>query len=241
MILRAFVVGILTFGLCISLWVASSNGAEISGGLKLGGGTTELSDVPLDSGTGVIAGLFATIRINSLLAFQAEGLYAQRGAKDLVIHYLEFPLLARLDLSLGGLGVYALGGVSLAFLQNCTDCNQYVWWLEDDELSLVPADSLRINNVPPEDDRIVTQGLKLDSTSMEGVLGAGLGVGLGGGTIGLEGRYQTSLGDLNAHTNPVLTDLSIKNEGIAVLLSYSWRFGGEDDDLDSGDDLGEEP
>lgn len=234
-----------TLALCLFMasWGTSPASVGVSGGVKIGGGTTELTDLPLrscppadstcsstelGSGTGVIAGVFATFRISGLLAFQAEGLYAQKGAKDLVAHYLEFPMLARLDVSLGGLGLYAIGGPSFAFLQNCGDCNGYVWWLEDGEASLIPKDYLTDSNVDPNDPRIIVDGLNLKSTSIEAVLGAGVSISLAGGAIGVEGRYQRSLGDLNAHTNPALTDIAFKSEGISVLVSYSRRFGGDD-------------
>jgi len=187
--MKLFRAAVLILCLFMGPWGAYPAFAKVSGGLKLGRITSELPDLTNASRTGVIAGIFGTFRISGLLAFQPEGLYAQKGAKDLLIHYLEFPMLARLDLSLGGLGLYAVGGPSFAFRQSQGD-------------------------------------LKLDTSSIETVLGAGIGFSLGRGTIGLESRYQRSLGNLNAHTDPALADRTYKNKGFSVFLSYSWSYGG---------------
>lgn len=112
---------------------AASASAEIYSGLKVGGSSTKWSvaldstNVGLDSRTGFSAGVFGVLdwtRFLGLdLGIQVEGMYSQKGGKGILMHYLEFPALARVNVPMGSLGVHFLAGPVFAFRQNCSDCN----------------------------------------------------------------------------------------------------------------------
>lgn len=188
--------------------------AEINSGFKIGGGSSELTGIPvpddttgasLDSRTVFSAGIFGVLdwtRFLGLdLGIQLEGLYAQKGAEDILVHYLEFPVLARVNVPIGGLGIHVLAGPVFAFQQNCSGCE-----------------------VP------------LKTVDIEAMLGAGIDIGVGSSTFTVEARYAKSLSDINDSTSPPSDAYEIKNQSFGLTLGFSRLFGGsEESDSDSPD------
>jgi hypothetical protein len=172
--------------------------AEINSGIKVGGSSTELGGLPLDSRTGISAGVFGvydwTRFLGLDLGIQVEGLYSQKGATDLLIHYLEFPFLARINVPIGGLGIHILAGPVFAFQQNCSDCE-----------------------------------IPLKTPDIEGMLGAGIDLGVGSSVFTVEARYAKSLSNINDSTSPPTDVLELKNQGFGLTVGYSRRFGGPEE------------
>ena len=95
---------------------------------------------PFDSRIGLVAGGFVRMPIASWLAVQAEGLYAEKGARieesgvtaKLILNYVEVPVLARVRL---GRVFYATAGPSMAFLVQAKVRTRFSGATEDIDVS----------------------------------------------------------------------------------------------------------
>jgi hypothetical protein len=107
-------VAVATFA--IGAVVVSPRSAAAQGfGVKIGPIFTDFQSAKDDfkGNTGVQAGVFFGGNREGILGVQGELLYAKKGAENVDLHYLEIPILARLNIgtrSRNGIGVYALGG-----------------------------------------------------------------------------------------------------------------------------------
>jgi len=101
---------------------AQSPGVGVKVGLNVANLSTDEEDFNPKTRTGVVAGLFVVVPINSAVRFQPEFLYSQQGAKvedgsdsgTIELDYFQVPLLARFRLGSGS-PVGVLVGPSLGF------------------------------------------------------------------------------------------------------------------------------
>lgn len=104
-----------TFGLLGG--VTSSNNTVTGGNLQLN----------FDSRTGFAAGVSMQLPLGSMLAFEGDVLYAQKGVKlsnagttgTIALAYVEVPLLLRYNLGTGTTRPFILGGASVGFKAGC--------------------------------------------------------------------------------------------------------------------------
>ena len=120
----------LTPGLTAALlfYAATAHAQGVSLGAKAGFNIADLSfisDVEAPDSktiTGVVGGLFVTVPVNDIVAFQVEGLFSQQGTKvtdgagtvTVKIDYFQLPLLARIKL-MPKSPVSVVAGTSLGF------------------------------------------------------------------------------------------------------------------------------
>jgi hypothetical protein len=118
-----------TIGLLAALLVcaAPAHAQGTSAGVKIGFNLAKFSiadpgaTVSVDNRTGLVAGVFVTVRPGSLVAFQPEVLFSMQGAKftdsgesgSLHIDYVQVPLLARIKPAKSPVGIVV--GPALAF------------------------------------------------------------------------------------------------------------------------------
>jgi hypothetical protein len=117
---------------CVLLLLVSAGSAQAQNlrfGARAGVNVATITVDPDDGGvafdarTGLVAGVFATWRALSWLEVQPEVLYASKGAAleqegidvQLVLDYVEVPLLARISKRMPRVTVYAAAGPALAW------------------------------------------------------------------------------------------------------------------------------
>ena len=115
---------------CVAVLTSASSAAAQDGGIGVKGGIvvasqhnsgTDAASSP-GSRAGAVAGGFVVLPVASWLSLQAEGLYASKGARSVLlgiastlqIDYLEIPVLARVRIGGGRLHYYAAGGIAPA-------------------------------------------------------------------------------------------------------------------------------
>lgn len=117
---------------CVLLLIAGAGSASAQDfrvGARAGANLATITVAPDDGGaafearTGLVAGVFATWRALSWLEVQPEVLYTSKGAaleqegidSQLVLDYVEVPLLARISKRMPRVTVYAAAGPALAW------------------------------------------------------------------------------------------------------------------------------
>ena len=189
--------------LCGALLVcASSSWAQgldfgVKGGVNIA--NVDVSDdgaaPSFDPRIGLVAGGFVRMPVASWLAVQAEGLYAEKGARveesgvdaKLILNYLEVPVLARVPL---GRLFYVTGGPSMAFLLQAKVRTRFSGATEDIDISD-------------------------DVQSFDFGLAMGGGVELG--RLIIDGRYTLGLRDADKDTTDATTT---KNRTISFTAGF---------------------
>ena len=168
-------------------------------------------DVDYDYRKGWGLGAFLHLPVSDMLSVQPEILYLQKGAYssvpfgDLLIalDYVEIPVLLRISVSVEGtVAPYFLVGPALGFKAGCeitTELNGDEGKMDCDET-----------------------GFEVKSMDFGGVVGTGLSIGAGPGSIHLGARYNhgfTSLDDSEE-------DWDLGSRAFSFLAGYSFPIGG---------------
>jgi hypothetical protein len=176
----------------------TSSAAWAQAGVVVGANFAKLDvsgDAPEgDRRTGLVAGVFATLRLGDLVSIQPEALYSQKGEKfteesvdvTLEVDYLDIPVLARFT---GGRrsGLVVFGGPSFGF-------------------------KLRARSTFEVDGENQEEDLGDETKSFD--LGFIAGAGIESERFFLDGRYQWGLSDMNATED----ETEIKNRVLSVVL-----------------------
>ena len=149
----------------------------------------------LDPRIGLVAGGFVRMPINAWLALQAEGLYAEKGARfedsgidaKLILNYVEVPVLARVRLARL---FYATAGPSMAFLLQAKARTRFSGSTEDVDIS---------DEVQSFD------------------FGLAMGGGVELGRLIIDGRYTLGLRDTDKDTTDTST---MKNRTISITAGF---------------------
>ena len=149
----------------------------------------------LDPRIGLVAGGFVRMPINAWLALQAEGLYAEKGARfedsgidaKLILNYVEVPVLARVRLARL---FYATAGPSMAFLLQAKARTRFSGATEDIDIS---------DEVQSFD------------------FGLAMGGGVELGRLIIDGRYTLGLRDADKDTTDTST---MKNRTISFTAGF---------------------
>lgn len=155
----------------------------------------------LQSRTGVVAGVFATLPLFSRLELQPEALFTSKGARvdlagvksSLAVDYLEVPALVRYSRNrAGAIGFYFAGGPSVGFLLRARTRTAFAGATEEID--------------------ITDQVNRFD-------FGVAMGGGVEFGSIVVDGRYTLGLQDIDKDKSD-----TIKTTNRAVSLTVGFKF-----------------
>ena len=179
---------------CVLLLLAGATGASAQTllGARAGANAASVSVDPDDGGAafetrlGLVAGAFATWRALSWLEVQPEVLYTSKGASleqegidtQLVLDYVEVPLLARISKRMPRVTVYAAAGPALAWRLRAKSRTVFSGATEEIDLA---------EDVEPFD------------------LGIAAGGGVEAGRFVLDARYTLGLRDIDADKSDAVT------------------------------------
>jgi opacity protein-like surface antigen len=202
---------VLSLALILLLSAGAAAGAVdfgIKGGVNISNVYGDDVDEDAKWKTGFKGGAFLDLGIARTFAVRPELLFVQDGSKSgflggdlyLKFNYLQVPVLAVVDLP--------VGGSLMPFLF----AGPYISFLLDSELEL------------KVDDESATKGLKdyTKSTDTGFVFGAGLDFGLGQGRFSIEGRYDLGLGEFDDGIAEGL--LGIEDAGRSDGKNQSWTI-----------------
>ena len=194
-------------------FAAQANAAGMYAGIKLGANFANLGgeDAGDDTSmrTGFMGGLFVGKHISDQIGFRVEGLYVQKGDKEDVevtpgntvevvnkLDYIEFPIL---------------------FVYNLTNSETMAF-----NIFAGPTLGFNINAQSEADGGESVDIDNVQSFEFGAAIGAGLEKKMAGGkAFGIDARYS-----LGATSVIDVEDVSVKNRGIGVMLSYSIPLGG---------------
>jgi hypothetical protein len=186
----------------------------IKGGINIANIYGDDSEGEVDWKTGFAGGIFLDWGITPLFGIQPELLYVQDGSKtdflevdwQLKFNYLQVPVLAKVDLPIGGTLIPVLYA------------GPYVSLLLDSKLTL------------EADNNSATVGLTDYTKSYDAgfVFGAGLEFGVGPGKMTLEGRYNLGLTEIDDGIGegifgiPDSENTDMKNESWMIMAGYAF-------------------
>lgn len=188
---------------CVLLLIAGAGSASAQDfrvGARAGVNLATITVAPDDGGaafearTGLVAGVFATWRALSWLEVQPEVLYTSKGAaleqegidSQLVLDYVEVPLLARISKRMPRVTVYAAAGPALAWRVAAKSRTVFSGTTEEIDLA---------EDVEPFD------------------LGLAAGGGVEAGMFVIDVRYTLGLRDVDADTSDAVT---IKTRAVSL-------------------------
>lgn len=188
---------------CVLLLIAGAGSASAQDfrvGARAGANLATITVAPDDGGaafearTGLVAGVFATWRALSWLEVQPEVLYTSKGAaleqegidSQLVLDYVEVPLLARISKRMPRVTVYAAAGPALAWRVAAKSRTVFSGTTEEIDLA---------EDVEPFD------------------LGLAAGGGVEAGMFVIDVRYTLGLRDIDADKSDAVT---IKTRAVSL-------------------------
>jgi hypothetical protein len=177
---------------------------------------------------GFAGGLMAVLPVSPSFAIQPELMFTRKGATSKLFttsatskfDYIELPVLARFEIpAFGRVKPFVYGGPGFAYRTSCT-------------LGTVYGEGVVQNGVPIfSETAVITQcdslasqlalaglpGVKVSSTDVDGIIGAGLAFDVGGRTMTVGARYDVGFVKL-------FTDSNSKNRALSFMGTLEWPF-----------------
>jgi hypothetical protein len=175
---------------------------------------------------GFAGGLMAVLPVSPSFAIQPELMFTRKGATSKLfltsatskIDYIELPVLARFEIpAFGRVKPFAYGGPGFAYRTSCT-------------LGAVYGEAVVQNGVPSYSERAIftdcdslaspvagLPGVKVSSTDVDGIIGAGLAFDVGGRTMTVGVRYDVGFVKL-------FSDGDSKNRALSFMGTIEWPF-----------------
>ena len=181
--------------------LAQIPGLGVKAGINLASqstGSDDGDDAGLKSLRGIVAGVFATLPVTSWLDVQPEVLYSVKGSSfedtgirsDVLVDYLEVPLLARFSIRGGRIGYYVAGGPFTAFRMRA-----------------------RTRTVFPG----ATEEIDIGDEVQRLDYGLAAGGGVEFGALVVDGRYTHGLKDVDKDTSD---SIKVTNRSVSITLGF---------------------
>ena len=157
--------------------------------------------------TGFAAGLMAVLPVAPSFAIQPELMFTMKGNSDsggtTKINYVELPVLARFEVpAFGRVKPFVYGGPGFAYRTSCA--------LEGAQFSMT-CDSATVIW------RRASPGVYYSRTDVDGIIGGGLAVDVGGRTMTVGVRYDAGFVKF-------LSDSDMKNRVLSFIGTLEWPF-----------------
>lgn len=175
-------------------------GLGVKAGINLASQRTgdDGEDPGLKSLRGLVAGVFATLPVTSWLELQPEALYSVKGSSfeesgiraDVLLDYLEVPVLARFSMGGGGLAYYVAGGPFAGFRLRARTRTKF-----DTATEIIDIDE---------------QVERLD-------YGLAAGGGVEFGSLVVDGRYTHGMKDVDKDTSD---RVKVTNRSVSITLGF---------------------
>jgi hypothetical protein len=193
-----------------ALAITTTGAAAQTIGFKLGAGFANMADdragVTTDGITGFAGG--GHIRFGGRIGLQAELLSVTKGANfsgpggasyDMRFEYVEIPVVAHIPLTLGNVAPYVFGGGAVGLQVRCR---------------ITPTGGTSTQQRDCPDQGVGTFDPQTTDFSLLG--GAGIAIGMGPGSVIVEGRYTVGMRNIDRTT----TDRNLRHRVATIMAGY---------------------